>query len=407
MKPPPRQPHHLRWAVACVVAALLAGALGQVATAAARAKVPTGPGGVRFYKPPKNLPRAHGKLIWDRKAGGLVPLSASSSTKLVLYTSQTPRGKDVAVSGSVSIPKGDPPKGGWPVITYAHGTTGTADVCAPSRIANGGLANDYVTYINPELNDWLKAGYAVVRTDYQGLGTPGTHTFLIGTAEGRSVLDIVRAARQLDPDIGKRYLIAGHSQGGHAALFAAGEAAKYTPDLKLRGTVAYAPASHMRDEANALPLLTSPSPLSALAALIVEGAAADNPKVNVPKLLSDPALALYPQVRKVCEPQLAAVNSFGGLPPADLLREGANTGFLFKVLSQNNPAVTTKAPIFMAQGDADQTVFPDFTTQLNQELVANGDDVSYKLYPGVDHSGIVVSAEADALAFFEQRLPPG
>jgi dienelactone hydrolase len=394
-----------RAAIAAAITALVA-LFGQAADAGA-AKVPQGPGGLRFYKPPKNLPSAHGKLIWARRAGGLVPLAAASSTKLVLYTSQSPQGKDVAVSGSVSIPKGKAPKGGWPVITYAHGTTGTADACAPSRIANGGLANGYVTYINPELNDWLKAGYAVVRTDYQGLGTPGTHPFLIGTAEGRSVLDIVSAARQLDPSIGKRYLIAGHSQGGHAALFAAGEAATYAPSLKLRGTVAFAPASHMRDEANDLPLLTSPSPLSALAALIVEGAAADNPKVDVPKLLADAPLALYPQVDKVCEPQLAAPDSFGGIAPADLLRKGADTGFLFKVLSENNPAVATKAPIFMPQGDADTTVFPDFTTQLNQELVAKGDNVDYKLYPGVDHAGIVSAAEADALAFFEKQLPPG
>jgi alpha/beta superfamily hydrolase len=402
----PPTPLRFRAALAVAVVALLAALLGEAASAGA-AKVPQGPAGLRFYKPPKQLPRAHGKLIWDRKAGGLVPLAQAASTKLVLYTSQSPQGKDVAVSGSVSIPKGDPPPGGWPVITYAHGTTGTADACAPSRIANGGLANGYVTYINPELNAWLDAGYAVVRTDYQGLGTPGTHPFLIGTAEGRSVLDIVRAARQLDPDIGKRYLIAGHSQGGHAALFAAGEAASYTPDLKLQGTVAYAPASHMREEANALPLLTAPSPLSALAALIAEGAATASPKIDIPNLLSDQALALYPQVKKVCEPQLAAPDSFGGVPPANLLRKGANTAPLFKVLVQNNPAVQTKAPIFMAQGDADQTVFPDFTTELNQELVAKGDDVNYKLYPGVDHAGIVSAAESDALAFFESRLPPG
>jgi hypothetical protein len=59
---------------------------------------------------------------------------------------------------------------------------------------------------------------------YQGLGTPGKHPYLIGEAEGRSVLDIVSAARQLDPKIGLRFLISGHSQGGQSALFAAGEA---------------------------------------------------------------------------------------------------------------------------------------------------------------------------------------
>ena len=75
----------------------------------------------------------------------------------------------------------------------------------------------------PEFNGWLKRGYAIAQTDYQGLGTPGLHLYLIGHAEGASVVDIALAARRLDPSIG-RFAIAGHSQGGQAALFAAAEA---------------------------------------------------------------------------------------------------------------------------------------------------------------------------------------
>ena len=109
----------------------------MLAAATATAAVRTGPAGLAFYHPPKSLPNGHGTLIWARKAGGLVPLANAASTKLVLYTSVAPGGKRTAVSGSVSVPKGKPPKGGWPVITYAHGTTGTADVCAPSRNHTG------------------------------------------------------------------------------------------------------------------------------------------------------------------------------------------------------------------------------------------------------------------------------
>ena len=115
------------------------------------------------------------------------------------------------------------------------------------------------SYIYGDLNAWLRAGYAVMRTDYQGLGTPGKHPYLIGAAEGRSVLDIVTAARQLDPKIAKRYLISGHSQGGQAALFAAGLASSWQPKLRLRGTVAFAPASHILEQVSLLPALNSPS----------------------------------------------------------------------------------------------------------------------------------------------------
>jgi Secretory lipase len=182
---------------------LMMGLLGG--SAVAEAKVAKGPPGLAFYQPPKDLPGQHGTLIWARKAGGLVPLGNARYTKLVLYSSKTPQGKTAAVSGSVAVPRGKPPKGGWPVITWAHGTTGVADVCAPTRDSAETPNPPGESYINSELNAWLAAGYAVLRTDYQGLGTPGKHAYLVGTAEGRGVLDIVQAARELDPRIGKRH----------------------------------------------------------------------------------------------------------------------------------------------------------------------------------------------------------
>ena len=247
----------LAMALIAVAALLLFAALSERAEAKAKgkghAKVTKGPKGLKFYKPPKKLPKQHGTLIWARNATGLVRLADAKYTKLVLYSSRTPQGAKTAVSGAVSVPKGKPPKGGWPVITWAHGTTGVADACAPSRNSATSPAQASISYINPELNDWLRAGYAVVQTDYQGLGTPGKHPYLIGEAEGRSVLDIVTAARGLDPKIGKRFLISGHSQGGQSALFAAGEASTWTPKLRLRGTVAFAPASHILEQVPLLP----------------------------------------------------------------------------------------------------------------------------------------------------------
>ena len=278
------------------------------------AKVTKGPKGLKFYKPPKKFPKQHGALVWARNATGLVPLADAKSTKLVLYSSRTPQGAKAAVSGSVSVPKGKPPKGGWPVITWAHGTTGVADACAPSRNSATSPASASISYIYPDLNEWLRAGYAVVQTDYQGLGTPGKHPYLIGEAEGRSVLDIVTAARQLDPKIGKRFLIAGHSQGGQSALFAAGEASSWTPKLRLRGTVAFAPASHILEQVPLLSVLTAPSPLTALATMILDGASTQSSAIDINKLLSDEVLPFYPLLQSQCLQQLAASNELGGIP---------------------------------------------------------------------------------------------
>ncbi|MEA2312666.1 MAG: hypothetical protein QOE28_2634, partial [Solirubrobacteraceae bacterium] len=202
---------------------LVAALLPAVATApAAVAKTRTGPAGLAFYTPPSPLPGAkHGDLIWSRKLTGAAALKSARSNRLVLYRSTGSDGSPIAVSGVVSIPKGKAPKKGWPVITYGHGTTGIADQCAPSRDAAGTSVHSYNDYVYPLLNRWLKAGYAVVRTDYQGLGTPGAHEFLNGAEEGRAMLDMARAARKLDRSLSKTLEIAGHSQGGHAALWAA------------------------------------------------------------------------------------------------------------------------------------------------------------------------------------------
>jgi pimeloyl-ACP methyl ester carboxylesterase len=375
------------------------------AKAKGHTKITKGPKGLSFYKPPKDLPKQHGSLIWARKASGLVPLADARYTKLVLYSSRTPQGAKDAVSGSVSVPKGKAPKGGWPVITYAHGTTGVADICAPSRNSLSNPAQSYISYIYPDLNAWLQAGYAVLQTDYQGLGTPGKHPYLVGEAEGRSVLDIVTAARQLDPKVSKRFLIAGHSQGGQSALFAAGEASSWTPRLRLRGTVAFAPASHILDQAALLPALTTPSPLTALATLILDGASTQSKAINVNALLSDEVLQFYPLLQSQCLSQLAQSNELGGIPPSHLERSGADVSALNPVLAAMNPLVTTTAPILIAQGTADTTVFPNYTDKLNTELVNAGDQVTYKKYPGVNHGGVVTAGEPDALAFFQQLLP--
>src|SRR3954447_6295198 len=300
--------------------ALLLAALALALPATGTAKMRTGPSGVAFYKAPGHLSgKQHGGLIWARKQTGAGALAPAAYNDLVLYRSIGENGKPIAVSGAVAVPRGKPPKGGWPILTWAHGTTGIADICAPTRAP---LA---VSYVKDPLGAFLKAGFAVVSTDYQGLGTPGTHLYLVGKEEGRSVLDIVRAARQLDPRLGKRVVIAGHSQGGHAALWAAALAPKWTPELDVKGTVAYAPASHIEQQARILLTLNASSPaLTALGALIFRGIDAAHPTLHLSGLFTPQAAALYPQTLTQCLPALGQPSSFGGLTPAQLFPASAD-----------------------------------------------------------------------------------
>lgn len=389
-----------------LIALALALALTAVVATPAEAAGREGPRGGAFYDPPKRLPSGHGRLIWQRPATKLTPIDGATLNKTILYTSRSPQGEKVAVSGSVSVPPGKPPKRGWPLIAWAHGTTGAADSCAPTRIRPNGPLAGYVAYMRPQLERWVDAGYAVVTTDYQGLGTPGPHPYLVGKAEGRSILDGVLAARRLVPDLGRRFVIAGHSQGGQSALFGAALSDRWAPQLKLRGTVSYAPASHILEQAELLPALTSPNPLSALAAMVISGAATTSDEIKPGRILAPGARKLLPQIEQLCLSQLAQPDSFGGIAPADLLAAGVEPdGEIGDALEGMNPALRIGPPILLAQGTADTTVFPSFTDMLAAELDGRGDDVDYRTYPGVDHGLIVDAADDDVMDFYAKRLP--
>src|SRR3954451_24865510 len=129
---------------------------------------------------------SHGQLLSSSKITGQPALTAAGKNRLVKYRSVGVDGKAITVSGIVSLPKGKAPKKGWPVISYDHDTTGIADQCAPSRDAINNPAHTYNSYAYPLLNRWLKAGYVVVRTDYQGLGQAGIPHNLLGTDARRT-----------------------------------------------------------------------------------------------------------------------------------------------------------------------------------------------------------------------------
>jgi pimeloyl-ACP methyl ester carboxylesterase len=382
--------------------AFAAAAALALAPAAAPAKTPKGPAGSAFYTPPKKTSaKRHGAPIWTRKLTGAGALKPAASNTLVLYRSTGSDGKANAVSGTITVPKGKAPKGGWPILTWAHGTTGIADTCAPSRAPT----DPYTSYVYPDLDKWLKAGYAVVRTDYQGLGTPGVHGYLIGKDEGRSVLDIVRAARTAVGHLSNKVIIGGHSQGGHAALWAAALAKTWTPELKVAGTVAFAPASHLGEQANLITAIKTPSALTALAALILRGADSADPALKVSSLLSDKAAALYPLTLTECLPALSVLGAFAGLAPSEALKDGADLTALVAFLNANDPeTLKIRTPVEILQGTSDTTVLPPFTDQLDSALRANGVSVTYKKYDGVTHGGVVSAADADALAFAKKKL---
>jgi len=141
------------------------------------------------------------------------------------------------VTGIIAAPREAISRQPRPVIAWTHGTWGVASRCAPSLSPNFWTAT-------PAL-DAVKRGYVVVAPDYAGLGSDGMHPFLVGEDTARSVLDAVRASREIaGAAAGSRFAVWGESQGGHAALWTA-QRRSYAPELQLLGAAAAAPPTDL------------------------------------------------------------------------------------------------------------------------------------------------------------------
>ncbi|MEH3053199.1 MAG: hypothetical protein PGN13_04200 [Patulibacter minatonensis] len=189
-----------------------------------------------FYEPPSPLPTTQpGALLRAEPLtfrGSAKPADGTVGYR-IMYVSTSAMGAPVAVSGTLLLP--DDSKVARPLVGFAPGSHGMGDQCAPSRQLSGGSEQEMGT-----LRRLLADGNAVVMTDYEGLGTPGTHPFAVNVAAGRDVLDSIRAARQvqgtgLQPD--GRIGLFGYSQGGGAVGSAAEQAPSYAPELKPVGAV--------------------------------------------------------------------------------------------------------------------------------------------------------------------------
>jgi alpha-beta hydrolase superfamily lysophospholipase len=368
------------------------------------AKLPA-PDGLAFYAPPAPLAAAPaGRVIWSRQLTGAAALPGAAENLLVLYHSRTLAGQDTAVTGTVSIPPGQPPAGGWPVLSWAHGTTGVADTCAPSRDGPGHPSHIYNQLADAMLNLWVRRGWVVTKTDYEGLGTPGLHPYLVGTSEARGLIDIVLAARQLRRGISTRWGVLGHSQGGHAALFTVSLASAWAPGLDLIGAVALAPAGGAHDMVAGLHDTRTPAPALGFLAFVLIGAAAADQAVRLDQILSPAGQRLLTRVQASGIDDLVVAGS----PPvaaAEVLRPGTDLGPLLRVLEANDPAaLQPRRPTLIVQGDNDPIVTRSSTDHIVRSLRASGAMLNYHRYPGSGHFDLIAAAHTKTARWIETRL---
>jgi pimeloyl-ACP methyl ester carboxylesterase len=313
-------------------------------------------------------------------------------------------GGDVVVSGLVLIPPGPRQRGGWPVVAWAHGTTGVTSQCAPSLAADLGHDPSAVA----ELRGLLQHGFAVVATDYPGLGTPGVHPYLIGQANANAVIDAVTAAHALPPSkLSRRWVAVGHSQGGQTALFVAQDAHRRAPRWDYRGTVALAPASHL-DALVALADATHDPTEEAYLMYAVAGLSTVDPSVQVSQLITTDAQDVAHDLTDGCIDQITQ-DLTKREPPQVLIADTAVVDHLrFELARYDNPDQrAADSPLLIGQGTTDSDVPVGATDGLVTQLCTLGDRLDYRRYEGLDHEGVVAGSLPDITKWINDRFAGG
>ena len=368
-----------RWLRATGAVGAVAVALGLVAVSAAVHR--TGASPDAFYTPPRTIPARPGVLLRSQPYTHGIPDEWRAWR--ILYT--TTRDEDIpaVASGLVMASKSLPP-GPRPVIAWAHGTTGVAAQCAPSLLPSRWNAD-----IIPGVNQALRRGWVIVATDYVGLGTAGPHPYLIGQGEARSVLDSVRAARQM-PQLSLRpaTVVWGHSQGGHAALWAGILAPTYAPDVNVVGIAALAPAS---DLPSLVDEVRNTLEGRVLGAYILSAYSDIYPDVSFDHYVRPAARVL---VREAADRCLDLPEVIPSIATAVLSRQPIYAvppleGALGRRLAQNTPTGPIKAPLLIAQGLDDHLVLPSMQRSYVNRLCHSGQSVEYQTYRRRDHASLI------------------
>jgi pimeloyl-ACP methyl ester carboxylesterase len=347
-----------------------------------------------FYATPKNLSSTKpGDLLRKESFTGY-SLPKGASAVRILYHSLDATGRDVATSGVVLIPAGTPPPQGWPVIAWAHGTSGVARLCAPSAMKD-------VYYGAEGLMPMVAAGFAVVATDYHGLGTEGLHQYVNKVAQAHDVVYSIPAAHAAVPNLNPKWVVDGHSQGGLAAWGVA-EAEHDLKDPTYLGAVSVAGVAREGDFFNHLG--NTPG-VGFYLAFMAAGIHARYPDFQPRDLVSDAVLEHYTDVTtKGCF--YYGYATYAALPTGTLLRPQWEKIAQIHQFFEGNAQGSTPigGPMLVIAGEADQTVPIDAVRAAVKLMCANKQPVRFHSYPGLDHDPTMETSTPEQLDWIRDRF---
>ncbi len=224
-------------------------------------------------------------------------------------------------------------------------------------------------------------------------------------ASTHDLTDIVRAARQIDPEIGRRWVIMGHSEGGTAAIAAAAGAPHWGPDLQLLGAVAYAPASHIARSLRIMAHGKSASPILPLVAMMIQGIALSDPRIDLTHVLSAAGLRHQPELQQHCAGALMRDIWWNATPTDRYFRHPLAIGPLLADFRKNDPSrQVPQVPLLIVKGSADDLVGPSATADLRAQLCLRGANVALRSIPGGTHDSILQIAQPAVLRRVAARI---
>jgi pimeloyl-ACP methyl ester carboxylesterase len=355
--------------------------------------VPASAGMPAFYAVPQPTPAEPGTLM---KSERVAAPTIHGTVYRVMYVSTTVHNAPTPVTGVIIVPEKAAPTGGYPVVSWGHGTNGMADKCAPSL--NPSTAA-------PIANLLLDRGWVITATDYQGEGTPGLLPYIAGDSAARNTIDIVRAARNMsEAHASDNYVVWGHSEGGQTAMYVLKIGPTYAPELHLKGVVAGAPPSQFNFIYNYL----KTSPFRYYLIMAAGGLnTAYGDEAPLDQVLTPKGLTLIPELDKTCD--LAA--KFGSIDVASVSKgDPFDVPLWKKVLSANDPQQFTDpspVPLLMIQGGSDEQIPPVSTQILAKHLCEIGQNLERWIYPGQSHSGVIAPSASDMLHWIDDRFADG
>lgn len=317
----------------------------------------------------------------------------------VRYRSTDKDGRAIVVTGAIVVPVGAAPRAGRPIVVWAHGASGVAEACGLSD--KPGLFAQIAG-----LTSLLAAGYVVAAPDYQGLGNPGPHPFLVGAASAHSVLDAVRAARALPrAQASTRYALWGESLGAFSVLWAGQSAARYAPELTLVGVAAAAPPTDLR--AN----LTGGTNAAVRAFLTAYAADSWSKVYRLPltTVVKPGTATLIGRIARNCVSLdgFALRTKIGMLRLAHQLRDvdlAASPRWAALMQRNSVAAEGLRVPVLIAQGSADPIVAPQVTRGFVDRLCARRTSVRFVPIADGDHVTVATRSADITIAWIAARF---